>query len=37
MMNRDRIHYTAEGYRIMGNLLLSALARGYNGFAADKK
>lgn len=37
MMNRDRIHYTAEGYRIMGNLLLSALARGYNSFAADKK
>lgn len=37
MMNRDRIHYTAEGYRIMGNLLLSALARGYNSFAADRK
>lgn len=37
MMNRDRIHYTAEGYRIMGNLLLNALARGYNSFAADKK
>lgn len=37
MMNRDRIHYTAEGYRIMGNLLLSALARSYNNFAEDRK
>lgn len=37
MMNRDRIHYTAEGYRIMGNLLLSALARSYNSFAEDRK
>lgn len=37
LMNRDRVHYTAEGYRIMGQLLLSALARGYNSFTTLKQ
>ena len=25
LLQRDRIHYSAEGYRLMGNLLLNAL------------
>lgn len=32
LMNRDRIHFTAEGYRLQGNLLFMALAKGYNSF-----
>jgi lysophospholipase L1-like esterase len=32
LMSHDRIHFTAEGYRLQGNLLLIALAKGYNGF-----
>lgn len=32
LMNRDKIHFTAEGYRIQGNLLLNALIKGYNSY-----
>ncbi|MBL7738405.1 MAG: hypothetical protein JNK14_04245 [Chitinophagaceae bacterium] len=32
LMNRDRIHFTAEGYRVQGLLLFNALAKGYNSF-----
>jgi lysophospholipase L1-like esterase len=32
LMSRDRVHFTAEGYRLQGNLLLIALAKGYNGY-----
>lgn len=28
ILNRDRIHYTAEGYRLMGNLLWNAIIDG---------
>lgn len=35
LMNRDKIHFTAEGYRIQGNLLFSALARGYNNYISN--
>lgn len=30
LMSRDRIHFTADGYKLQGNLLLSALGKGYN-------
>lgn len=32
LMSRDRVHFTAEGYRIQGLLLFNALAKGYNDF-----
>jgi len=32
LMNRDRVHYTAEGYRLQGNFLFNALAKGYNNY-----
>lgn len=32
LMSRDRIHFTAEGYRLQGNLLMIALAKGYNTY-----
>lgn len=32
LMSRDRVHFTAEGYRIQGNLLLSSIAHGYNDY-----
>lgn len=32
LMSRDRVHFTSAGYGLQGNLLLSALAKGYNGF-----
>ncbi|MEI9911303.1 MAG: GDSL-type esterase/lipase family protein, partial [Bacteroidota bacterium] len=35
LMNRDKIHFTAEGYRIQGNLLFNALAKGYNNFISN--
>ena len=34
LMTSDRIHFTPEGYRLQGSLLLSALAKGYNGFTS---
>jgi lysophospholipase L1-like esterase len=34
LMSSDRIHFTPEGYRLQGSLLLSALAKGYNGFTS---
>jgi len=35
LMNNDRIHYTAEGYRLQGNLLFNALAKGYNNYVSN--
>ncbi|HEY6505022.1 MAG TPA: GDSL-type esterase/lipase family protein [Chitinophagaceae bacterium] len=35
LMNRDRIHFTAEGYRIQGNLLFNALSKGYNSTTSN--
>ncbi|RYG43243.1 MAG: hypothetical protein EOO01_21635 [Chitinophagaceae bacterium] len=32
LMNRDRIHFTAEGYRLQGSLLFNALVKGYNSY-----
>lgn len=32
LMSRDRIHFTAEGYRLQGSLLFNALAKGYNNY-----
>jgi hypothetical protein len=32
LMSSDRVHFTPEGYRLQGSLLLIALAKGYNGF-----
>ena len=32
LMSRDRIHFTAEAYRLQGTLLLNALSKGYNSF-----
>lgn len=33
LMSRDRIHFTADGYRLQGELLLQALAKGYNNYS----
>lgn len=35
LMSRDRIHFTAAGYRLQGDLLLNALAKGYNAFIQE--
>ncbi len=32
LMSRDKIHFTAEGYRLQGVLLFNAIAKGYNAF-----
>jgi len=32
LMSRDRIHFTAEGYRLQGQLLFNAIAKGYNEY-----
>jgi len=32
LMNKDRIHYLADGYRIHGNLLLECLLKGYDKY-----
>ena len=32
LMSRDRIHFTAEGYRLQGGLLFNALAKAYNSY-----
>lgn len=35
LMQRDRIHFTADGYRIQGNLLYEALIKAYNDYVAN--
>jgi lysophospholipase L1-like esterase len=35
LMNRDRIHFTPEGYRVQGGLLLAAMAKGFNGKTSE--
>jgi hypothetical protein len=32
LMNKDRVHFTNDGYRIQGNLLFNAFAKGYNSY-----
>jgi lysophospholipase L1-like esterase len=32
LMSRDRVHFTSAGYRLQGNLLFTALAKGYNSY-----
>ncbi|MFI5132859.1 MAG: GDSL-type esterase/lipase family protein [Chitinophagales bacterium] len=32
LMNNDRVHFTNDGYRIQGNLLFNAFAKGYNSY-----
>ncbi|MDP4262733.1 MAG: GDSL-type esterase/lipase family protein [Bacteroidota bacterium] len=32
LMNRDRVHFTADGYHIQGSLLFNALSKGYNSY-----
>ncbi|MBK5269987.1 MAG: hypothetical protein JJE22_03130, partial [Bacteroidia bacterium] len=34
LMNNDRVHFTSEGYRLQGNLLFNALAKGYNTYVS---
>jgi len=34
LMARDRVHFTQEGYRLQGTLLLNALAKGYNNYVS---
>ncbi|MEO8405506.1 MAG: GDSL-type esterase/lipase family protein [Chitinophagaceae bacterium] len=36
LMVSDRIHFTPEGYRLQGGLLLDALGKGYNNYAAAR-
>lgn len=36
LMSRDRIHFTAEGYRLQGGLLSSAIAKAYNNFVNNR-
>ncbi len=35
LMNPDGIHYTARAYQVQGQLLLNAIARGYNDFVSS--
>lgn len=35
LMNSDRIHFTADGYRLQGSLLFNALAKGYNNYISS--
>ncbi len=32
LMNYDMVHFTGEGYQLLGQLLFNALAKGYNDF-----
>ncbi len=34
MMNNDRVHFINDGYRIQGNIFISAFAKGYNSYAS---
>ncbi len=35
LMSRDKVHFTAEGYRLQGALLFNALAKGYNDYVSS--
>lgn len=35
LMSNDRIHFTAEGYRLQGALLFNALTKGYNNYISS--
>lgn len=35
MLNRDGIHFTAKAYKIQGELLYNALAKGYNSYISS--
>lgn len=32
LMSKDKVHFTADGYRLQGELLYHALAKGYNSY-----
>lgn len=34
LMSRDKVHFTAQGYRLQGALLLAALSKGYNSYVS---
>lgn len=34
-MNKDRIHFTSEAYKLQGKLLFNALAKGYNEYIGN--
>jgi len=35
LFNRDHLHFTAEGYNVLGNYLYRALLKGYNQYVRD--
>lgn len=37
LMARDRVHFTSAGYRLQGNLLFTALGKGYNSYYSTIK
>jgi hypothetical protein len=37
LMSRDKVHFTADGYRLQGNLFFNAFAKCYNDFLSMKK
>jgi lysophospholipase L1-like esterase len=34
LMSRDKVHFTAQGYRLQGALLLAAISKGYNSYVS---
>lgn len=34
LMSKDKVHFTAQGYRLQGALLLAALSKGYNNYVS---
>lgn len=36
LMQRDRVHYTHEGYRVQGRLLAEAILKAYNDYVSDR-
>ncbi|MCG2613092.1 GDSL-type esterase/lipase family protein [Terrimonas sp. NA20] len=35
LMSRDKVHFTADGYRLQGSLLFNALAKGFNDYVSS--
>lgn len=36
LLNKDKVHFTSAGYKLQGQLLLSAIAKGYNNYLNSK-
>ncbi|UEG51274.1 GDSL-type esterase/lipase family protein [Ferruginibacter lapsinanis] len=36
LLNKDKVHFTSAGYKIQGQLLLSAIAKGYNDYIRSR-